>query len=253
VIVMVVAKAPVPGRVKTRLTAAYSAQEAAELAEASLRDTLEAVAGRPARRRIVVLDRTPGLWLPAGFEMLPQAAGGLDERLAAAFGQCDGPTVMIDMDTPQVTAELLERVLAAGACERADADAWFGPAADGGFWALGLARPEPALLRGVPMSRPDTGRLQRPRLTTAGPTERDLPVLRDVDAPAEADAVPAAAPHTRFPAALARVKGLPGPVTAGPGRARPRRAERARYGPAPAAGSGLPAGAGVSVRAGEAG
>lgn len=203
-IVMVVAKAPVPGRVKTRLTPVYSARQAAGLAEAALRDTLAAVARMPAARRLVVLDGAAGPWLPAGFEVVPQVAGGLDERLAAAFGQCAGPAVLIGMDTPQVSARTLGPVLAADAWEHADA--WFGPAADGGFWALGLARPEPALLRGVPMSRPDTGRLQRERLTAAGLTVRDLPVLRDVDTADDADAVAALAPHTRFAAELARVK-----------------------------------------------
>ncbi|MEE4546642.1 TIGR04282 family arsenosugar biosynthesis glycosyltransferase [Streptomyces sp. V4-01] len=207
---MVVAKAPVPGRVKTRLTTVYSARQAALLAEASLRDTLEAVAAMPARRRVVVLDGAAGPWLPAGFEVVPQVAGGLDERLAAAFGQCAGPALLIGMDTPQVSAQALRQVLAPDAW--AHADAWFGPADDGGFWALGLARPEPALLRGVPMSRPDTGRLQRERLTAAGLTVRDLPLLRDVDTPYDADVVAAAAPHTRFAAELARVKH---PVAAG--------------------------------------
>jgi hypothetical protein len=56
------------------------------------------------------------------------------------------------------------------------------------------------------MSRPDTGRLQRERLTAAGLTVRDLPVLRDVDTADDADAVAALAPHTRFAAELARVK-----------------------------------------------
>lgn len=212
-IVMVVAKAPVPGRVKTRLTTVYSAGQAARLAEASLRDTLAAVAAMPARRRLLVLDGAAGPWLPAGFEVVPQAAGGLDERLAAAFGRCAGPAVLIGMDTPQVNERVLRPVLAPDAWEAADA--WFGPAVDGGFWALGLARPEPALLRGVPMSRPDTGRLQRERLTAAGLTVRDLPLLRDVDTPKDADAVAAAAPHTRFAAELARAKRSARAVAAG--------------------------------------
>jgi hypothetical protein len=80
------------------------------------------------------------------------------------------------MDTPQVTAELLTF-----GADFTDCDAWFGPAEDGGFWALGLAEPDPALLRGVPMSTPTTGAVQRARLTAAGLRVRDLPRLRDVD------------------------------------------------------------------------
>lgn len=74
----------------------------------------------------------------------------------------------------------------------------FGPAEDGGFWALGLAEPDPALLRGVPMSTPSTGAVQRERLVAAGPRVRDLPRLRDVDTAADADAVATPAPHGRF-------------------------------------------------------
>ncbi|MFD0691277.1 DUF2064 domain-containing protein [Actinomadura fibrosa] len=60
------------------------------------------------------------------------------------------------MDTPQVTPALLGRARRA----LARRGAVFGPAADGGFWLLGLRRPDARLLRGVPMSRPDTGAIQ---------------------------------------------------------------------------------------------
>jgi glycosyltransferase A (GT-A) superfamily protein (DUF2064 family) len=204
---MVMAKAPVAGRVKTRLTPVYSAAQAAALAEAALRDTLAVLAGIAGVRRVVVLDGAAGPWLPAGFAVVAQTGGGLDERLAAAFGGCDGPALLVGMDTPQLTADLLRPALEPGGWDRADA--WFGPAADGGFWALGLARPDPALLRGVPMSRPDTGRLQRERLLAAGLTVRDLPELRDVDTPHDADLVAAQAPGTRFAATLARIRTTP--------------------------------------------
>ncbi len=198
---MVIAKEPRPGRVKTRLTPPYSPAEAAALAEAALADTLAVAAAAPARRRILVLDGAPGRWLPPGFEVRPQAAGGLDERLAAAFAQCSGPALLIGMDTPQITPDLLAPALDPDLGQ--DADAWFGPAADGGFWALGLADPDPGLLRGVPMSTPHTGAAQRARLTAAGLTVRDLPTLRDVDTAADAEAVAARVPASRFAAALA--------------------------------------------------
>ncbi|MBQ0987438.1 DUF2064 domain-containing protein [Streptomyces sp. F63] len=197
----VIAKEPVPGRVKTRLTPDYTPYEAARLAAAALRDTLETVLAAPARRRVLVLDGRPGPWLPPGVEVVPQCAGGLDERLAAAFAVCDGPALLLGMDTPQVTTGLLAPALAPGAWERCDA--WFGPAEDGGFWALGLARPEPDLLRGVPMSTPRTGAVQRRRLTDAGLRVRDLPALRDVDTPADAAVAAAAAPGGHFAGVLA--------------------------------------------------
>jgi uncharacterized protein len=193
---LVIAKEPLPGRVKTRLTPPFTPQQAARLAQAALVDTLHAVAAAPASRRVLVLDGTPGPWLPPGFEVLPQCAGGLDERLADAFARCTGPALLIGMDTPQVTPELLT-------VDFAGCDAYFGPAEDGGFWALGLARPEPALLRGVPMSTPVTGAVQRERLLAAGLRVRELPRLRDVDTADDARAVAALAPHGRFAAQLA--------------------------------------------------
>ncbi|MEV7034109.1 TIGR04282 family arsenosugar biosynthesis glycosyltransferase [Streptomyces sp. NPDC093272] len=193
---LVIAKEPRPGRVKTRLTPPFTPAQAAGLAEASLADTLDAVAAAPAGRRVLVLDGEPGPWLPAGFDVVPQCAGGLDARLADAFAHCRGPALLIGMDTPQVTPDLLT-------VDFADCDAYFGPAEDGGFWALGLADPDPALLRGVPMSTAQTGAVQRRRLVAAGLRVADLPLLRDVDTAADASAVAALAPHGRFAARLA--------------------------------------------------
>ncbi|MFF8378425.1 DUF2064 domain-containing protein [Streptomyces sp. NPDC015661] len=192
---LVIAKQPVPGRVKTRLTPPFAPEEAAALAEAALADTLAAAARVPADRHVLVLDGRPGAWLPAGFDVVPQASGGLDARLAAAFAACDGPALLIGMDTPQVTPALLAPALC-----RDTYDAWFGPAADGGFWALGLASPDPGLLLGVPMSRPDTGAVQYERLRAAGLRIGTLPVLRDVDTAEDARLVAAETPGSRFAA-----------------------------------------------------
>ncbi|MFB7495643.1 DUF2064 domain-containing protein [Streptomyces sp. NPDC056161] len=195
---LVIAKEPRPGRVKTRLTPPFTPRQAAELAEAALADTLAAVADAPAARRVLVLDGSPGPWLPPGFDVVPQCGGGLDERLADAFAGCGGPALLIGMDTPQVTPALLT-------VDFAGCDAYFGPAEDGGFWALGLAVPDPELLRGVPMSTAETGAIQRARLVAAGLRVRDLPRLRDVDTAADARSVAAAAPRGRFAARLARL------------------------------------------------
>ncbi|MEU4264484.1 TIGR04282 family arsenosugar biosynthesis glycosyltransferase [Streptomyces sp. NPDC025273] len=190
---LVIAKAPVAGRVKTRLTPHFTPQQAADLARAALEDTLAAVLATPAGHRVLVLDGRPGSWVPEGIEVVPQTAGGLDVRLASAFSHVDGPALLIGMDTPQVTPDLLAQGL-----DFSETDAWFGPADDGGFWALGLAEPAPALLLGVPMSVARTGREQRRRLTASGRAVRDLPELCDVDTPADAAHVAAAIPGTRF-------------------------------------------------------
>ena len=190
---LVIAKQPVPGRVKTRLVPPCTHPQAAALAEAALTDTLHTVLMAPARRRILVLEGRPGPWLPAGFDVVPQCGGPLDERLACAFAAAQGPALLIGMDTPQVTSSLLT-------IDWQGADAVFGPAADGGFWALGLRVPDPAPLRGVRMSTPDTGASQRARLLAAGLRVADLPVLRDVDTAADAVAVARQAPRSRFAA-----------------------------------------------------
>ncbi|WP_328896823.1 TIGR04282 family arsenosugar biosynthesis glycosyltransferase [Streptomyces sp. NBC_00236] len=200
---LVIAKEPLPGRVKTRLTPPFSPTEAARLAEAALADTLRTVLALPAARRVVVLDGRPGPWLPPGIEVVEQGPGRLDERLAAAFAACTGPTLLIGMDTPQITAADLAPALTPTAWD--GCDAWFGPAEDGGFWALGLAEPDPGLLRGVPMSVPETGAVQRRRLVDAGLTVRDLPLLRDVDTAADGAVVAALAPDGRFAAEFARL------------------------------------------------
>jgi uncharacterized protein len=198
---LVIAKQPVPGRVKTRLVPPCSHEQAAALAEAALADTLHTVLRVPARRRVLVLDGRPGPWLPPGFDVVPQCGGPLDERLAAAFAAVQGPALLIGMDTPQVTPGQLT-------VDWEAADAVFGPADDGGFWALGLRAPDPALLRGVPMSTAVTGAVQRARLLAAGLRVTDLPRLRDVDTAADAIAVAGQAPHSRFAARAREFAGV---------------------------------------------
>src|SRR5919198_6472006 len=84
---LVMAKQPVPGRVKTRLASRYGCDGAAQLANAALLDTLDAVLASRWARRVLVLDGSPGSWLPAGFDPLRQRGAGLDQRLAPA---CEG-------------------------------------------------------------------------------------------------------------------------------------------------------------------
>ncbi|MDT3445830.1 MULTISPECIES: DUF2064 domain-containing protein [unclassified Pseudofrankia] len=219
VTLLVVAKEPVPGRVKTRLTPPFTPAQAAAVAEAAIADTLAAVSrltrlpGIGPVRAVLVLDGTVGPWLRVPIEVIPQARGPFDVRLAAAFDASAGPALLIGMDTPQVTPALL-----ADACRAlAHTDAVFGPAADGGWWALGLRRPDGRLLRGVATSQPDTGARQLERLARAGLRVATLPVLRDVDTYADADAVARLAPHGRFAAAVRTIR----TAEAGTGAARP--------------------------------
>jgi len=198
----VIAKAPVAGRVKSRLTPPCSPADAAGLAAAALADTLAAVArSRRAARRVLVLDGEPGPWIPRGFDVLPQRGDGLAARLAAAFCDVGGPALLIGMDTPQVTPGQLD----AGLRALARADAAFGPALDGGYWAIGLRRADPAVFRDVPMSAPTTAAVQRERLAALDLETIELPPLVDVDTITDARRVAAAAPATRFARALERI------------------------------------------------
>jgi hypothetical protein len=197
---IVIAKAPAPGRSKTRLSPPLTLEGAAHLAEAALRDTLECVSAVPARRRVLALEGEPGPWLSRGFELVEQRGGGLDERLASAFEDVGGPALLVGMDTPQLRPAMLERAWVSLMSE--GTDAVLGPAQDGGYWAIGLREPRRELLDGVPMSSADTCRAQLARLEGHGLSVSLLPPLRDVDLIEDARAVAALAPRSRFASAL---------------------------------------------------
>ncbi len=201
---VVIAKAPTPGRSKTRLCPPCTPHEAATLAEAALRDTLATVAGAPAgaARRVLVLDGAPGPWLPAGFEVIAQRGAGLAERLAAAFEDVGGPAFLVGMDSPQLTPGLLVRGLRA----LDHAGSVLGLAHDGGYWGIGLRAPNAAVFADVPMSVPSTGAVQLARLRALGLEPVRLPALRDVDDIADARAVARQAPRTLFAETLATIE-----------------------------------------------
>ena len=200
--VLVLAKTPVPGRVKTRLCPPWSPADAARLAAAALRDTLEAVSATPAARRTLVVDGSYPP--PPGWHRCAQRGDGLPARLAHAFADTrlpGVPSVLVGMDTPQVTPELFgdaARLLA-------DADAVLGLAADGGWWALGLCDPAHAsVLRDVPTSTGSTGARTLDALRGRGLRVAMLPTLRDVDTADDAISVAASCrAGSRFAAAVA--------------------------------------------------
>lgn len=196
--VIVLAKEPRPGFAKTRLTPPLTPRQAARLAAAALEDTLAAVSDVPAVRRVLAFDGDAASWLPAGWDLAVQPQGGLDRRLAAAFGAVAGPAVLVGMDTPQLAPADLT------AWDPTRFDACLGPAADGGYWALGLADPRhaAAVLPGVPMSQDDTGAHQLARLQAHGLRVQLLDELTDVDTIASAHEVARLAPHGAFGSAL---------------------------------------------------
>ncbi|ORW22387.1 TIGR04282 family arsenosugar biosynthesis glycosyltransferase [Mycobacterium palustre] len=219
VTVLVVAKAPEPGRAKTRLAATVGDRLAADIAAAALLDTLDAVAAAPVAARVVAL--TGDLDAAAGaaeitrrlesFTVIGQRGAGFADRLANAHadaGSCSGgrPVLQIGMDTPQVTAELLTD----GARRLLDgAPAVLGLAHDGGWWVLGLRNPAMAeCLRAVPMSQPDTGELTLKALRANGIDVAAVQPLSDIDVAEDVAAVrDACAPDGRF-ARVTRAAGL---------------------------------------------
>lgn len=198
---LVLAKTPVPGRVKTRLCPPCTPAEAAELAEAALADTLAAAMATGADRVLVALSGSAGNWVPPGVTIVDQGSGPLERRLARAWSHVQGAGLQIGMDTPQVSAALLDSAM--GVLCRADVDAVLGLAEDGGWWAIGLRPPDPTVFLDIPTSRSDTGPRQLRRLAAAGRRTALLPALRDIDTHADAVAVARLAPATRFARALA--------------------------------------------------
>jgi glycosyltransferase A (GT-A) superfamily protein (DUF2064 family) len=222
-VLLVVAKAPVPGLAKTRLARHVGPERAADVAAAALLDTLDAVwAAHEAEGWPVVVAMTGDLDLAArsgevrdALDRVPvvaQRGDDLGERLAHAHvdaaevaglgdGVCAGSglvgTVQVGMDTPQVTEADL---LAAGAAVRSGARV-LGPALDGGWWLLGLPDPTAAsVLVDVPMSRDDTGERT---LEALGDGVHLLRTLDDVDEWDDARRVAGDLPGSRFAEAVA--------------------------------------------------
>lgn len=206
--IVVLAKQPLAGRTKTRLCPPLTPQQAADVARAALLDTLSVVVDVPVRRRVVVLDGSPDSLVPPSFDVIAQRGDGLDARLAAAyddtFAGCSLPTLLIGMDTPQVTATLIECATSA----LLQNGGVLGLAQDGGWWAIGLSAPDPQVFLGVPMSADDTGARQLARLRERGIVPFMLPVLRDIDRVDDLFAVAEGMPATSRTAGLARHLGI---------------------------------------------
>jgi uncharacterized protein len=199
---IVIAKEPVPGRVKTRLTPVVAPTDAADLAAAALTDTLDVVDTMSIPAKMLAFDGQAGTWLRPGWHHHVQPPGGLDRRLSAAFRAAGpGPAVLVGMDTPQITTALLTLF------DPSDYDACLGPARDGGFWCLGLREPflAPEVIDGVPMGAASTYTAQLNRLRRHRLRVQILDELVDVDTPADARAVAELAPWTAFAAAWTRL------------------------------------------------
>lgn len=201
--VLLVAKAPVAGQVKTRLGVRIGAERAAGIAAAALLDTIDACRATGAVGHLSLAgelrDAVDGEAISAaldGWTITPQRGDGFAERLVNAHADAGpGPVVQIGMDTPHVTAEALVAVVA-GLEEH---DAVLAPALDGGWWAL--ARRDPDVVRHLAQVEMSTARTctdTRRALELAGCRVGEAAALTDVDTTEDADLVARLAPHTRF-------------------------------------------------------
>ncbi len=195
---IVFAKAPVPGQVKTRLIPALGAQGAAALAERLLAHTLrQAVAMGADALELCVSPATGHAAFAAAESMAPgrievtlQGDGDLGERMHRALTRrlrTHARVLLIGTDAPSLSPAMLSS--AGRALETSDAV--FVPALDGGYALVGLTRPVPELFQGMTWSTPQVMAQTRIRATQAGLRWVELPPVADIDEPADLVHLPA--------------------------------------------------------------
>jgi hypothetical protein len=188
--VLLFAKAPVPGQVKTRMIPALGADGAAGLHSRLLRETVvrlstAAVAPlelwcAPDTRHALFAE----LAETHGVTLHQQRGEDLGERLLAAsadaLSRADA-VALIGSDCPDLDTAYLAQAFRA--LESIGSDAVLGPAEDGGYVLLALRRSEPALFTAMPWGGDQVADITRERMAALGWRWRELPVLRDVDRP----------------------------------------------------------------------
>jgi len=193
--VMVFARAPIAGTVKTRLIPALGREQATRLHERLVRRTVSIVAG--AGLGTVELWCTPTVEHPF-FEALQaalpvalmvQRGRDLGERMARAFDhalQRAPRALLVGSDCRDLQGRDIQE---AEAALRSGCEAVLGPAADGGYVLIGLRRPAPDLFVGMPWGTPRVLARTRERLARQGWRWHELPVRHDVDRPEDLEGV----------------------------------------------------------------
>lgn len=187
--VIVFAKAPQPGAVKTRLVPALGAEGAAALHAKLAKHALDTV--RAASLKPVELHCAPDVDDPFfrycqghyGVALEPQVAGDLGARMQAAFATAlaaHARVLMIGTDCPALTARHLRQ---AENALREGSDAVFVPCEDGGYALIGLTRVDPKLFAGIAWSSASVMAETRARIKALGWSWRELETLWDVDRP----------------------------------------------------------------------
>jgi len=186
--VLIVAKAPVPGRAKTRLVPPLTPEQAAAFQEALLLDTLEACRAEEPATGLLYADPAdaPVLARLAGDDvpLVRQEGRGLGDalRLGMARGLARGPTALVSSDIPGIPTGSLGRGFA---LLEKGCDVVLGPAHDGGYWLIAMREPAEALFRDIPWSTPAVWAATLERCESAGLTVASVDLWRDVDTPVD--------------------------------------------------------------------
>jgi hypothetical protein len=187
----IMAKAPRPGKVKTRLKPPLTAEQAAALNVCFLRDTAENIAtlANDSSAQGLVCYTPVGDeaafddLLPNGFALIPQRGDGFGERLLYAAEDilsCGfGAVCLIDSDSPTLPATALRD--AVDALNKPGERVVLGPSDDGGYYLIGLKTPEPRLFQHITWSTPSVYAETVERAREAGTSLLELPKWYDVD------------------------------------------------------------------------
>lgn len=177
-LVALFAKWPSPGYAKTRLIPALGAEGAARLHARLVERTLSAVRASGLPFEVRGTGAAPGefaQWLGEGVRAVDQGEGDLGARLA----RVPAPMLLIGADAPDLTPQHLR----ASAAALGTTPAVIGPAADGGYWLLGLSHAMPHLFASMPWSTDAVAAETIARLAGSGIVPAMLETLHDCDRP----------------------------------------------------------------------
>ncbi len=183
-VIILFAKAPAPGRVKTRLAERFGAIAAAELHTALVADMIELLGSLADAAEIELhTDMDTDAWPEAGVSRALQRGGDLGERmyftLERALAGGRPKAMIVGSDAPTLPLSHLEQILSS------NADVALGPADDGGYYAISCRRVHPRMFRGVRWSGPSTREQTRQAAERCGLTVEFGPAWFDVDTPAD--------------------------------------------------------------------
>ena len=186
--IAILSKAPIPGRVKTRLAMMLGVEGAATLHERFLARTVERAV--EAATGPVTLWGDPDAKHPYfqklaeqfSLQLARQPDGDLGERMLKAIAEGNGPTIVVGTDCPLLTAAHMRD---AAEVLRSGSDAVVFPAEDGGYVLIGLRRPIPELFTDMAWSTDGVMFETRQRLRHLGLSWRELAQLWDVDRPSD--------------------------------------------------------------------